>query len=993
MALLRRRTLVPALLIGVLVLLLAGSSGGVGGAPSAANFTRDPSPETFSGVTGYVYGNTNDYAPTAALADATVSVYDQCISLPDMDCTLVASTSTNASGFFGVDLSPGSGYYVVVSPDASPAPAAFEGFGGDVQGFTAPTTSPLSLQVYPYVGYGNASIVLPGYNCMAAYLNNLGGAGPGCQNPILSWTQDGAFYVNASNELVFYSFANRTVYRIAAWIPLYQTFPDYAMISNELFATQDGAYLYSWGEESASNATLTVEAVNVTTGRVFLYNYTEVNADDATTNAELMLTGWDGNDSQAVLIVEGELFDHDLWSDTESFVGTAPYFEANNMYWVPFLNGWVNVEADGTSGDYLQEYQLTGPVTSSVDYLLVQTYSSPWTDQSIVVNGVNGISFNVSSRQLSVQPENSGLVYSVLPNGTIDQLLEVTNYERDSSCGCAALGPVSASDRSLLIASGPELSHNYNGYVNDSWLIDMTPGHIGYYATNQSPWVYNPTVASGQVYSEQAWYQEGQFVNASYTITADSYGCNAVLPGSCTIDGGGGAAVGTISWLWKLGLPEFPYPASNPIANAESPAATSLTGITVAGTSATITWRPITNDAILNYTVTWGTSPDDLSDSASVVGSTDTFTISGLALSTRYYVAVEAWNLHYHGASSGVSSFFVPPEATDVHVTGSNETNLSLAWTNPPAGTFTNLSLQFGDSPEALNGQESVGVVSAVTVAGLRPGTAYYFTVTAWNGTVEEGTSPIVSGSTTFPGAQSLAVIGTGVTNISLAWTNPAVGTFSNVSVEYGTTPGGLTVHASVGTVSSFDATGLKMSTAYYFVVVVWNGTIGGAPSNLASGRTLFPGATYLTVTGTTSQSVSLAWTNPAPATYTNLTVVFGTSEGALTERISVGPVSSYIVSGLSPSTTYYFAVVVWNGTEIGAPSNEVTAATSGTGLTSSSTGLSALDWALIGVVVLLGVIVVVLALRHRPGPPPSVDPGAGARHGPPASGPPGGAV
>ena len=890
--------------------------------------TTPPSPVSSSGVTGYVYADTNGYAPNAGLAGASVSVYDDCTSLESMTCAFVASTTTNAAGFFGLDLTSASGYYAVVSRDSTSEPFAPEGFGGAVQGFTAPTSSPLNIDVYPFVPYGNASFVLPGYVCMSSYLNNVGTDGPGCQNPVLSWTQDGAYYVNASDELVFYSFVNNTIYPIVSWIPLYQTFASYAMIPNELFITQDGSYVYGWGEENPSTGVLTVEAVNVTTHRVFLYDFTEVDASDASTSGQLLLTGWDGNDSQAVLIVGGTVYDHDLWSDSETDVTQLPFFEANNIYWMPYLNGFIDVEADGSSGDLVAEFQLNGPVSSSSDFALEETYSAPWTNEAIVVNGVNGVSFNVTNRELSVQAENSGLVYSVLPNGTISQLLEVTNLDRDGSCVCVALGPTSESDRPLMVASGPELSMNYNGFVNDSWLTLMTPGQLGYYSTNQSPWPYNPDASFGTVYSSHSWYQEGQFLNASYIIPEEAYACDSAFPGSCPINGTHGVARGTIWWLWKLGLPEFPYSALSPAADDLGPAPTDVTSARVSGSNATLEWTPIANDAILNYTVAWGTSPGGLTNFASVPGYETSFTITGLAPNTRYYDSVEAWNLHFHGNGTGIATFYSAPEVTQLEVTGSNETNVSLAWTNPPAGSFTNLTVEYGASPGALVHHVSVGEVANFTATGLGPGSTYFFDVVAWNGTVQGVPSNLAQAGTTFVGATDLSVTGIGVTNVSLAWTNPASGTFTNLTVEYGTVPDSLTDHRSVGTVATYSANGLLSSTMYYFEVIAWNGTVTGRSSNVVNALTSFTGATYLTVTSSTNRSISLAWTNPAAGTFTNLTVEYGTAQSALSSHVSAGPVSSYIATGLASSTTYYFEVLAWNGTNEGLGSNEVSAST-----------------------------------------------------------------
>lgn len=87
------------------------------------------------------------------------------------------------------------------------------------------------------------------------------------------------------------------------------------------------------------------------------------------------------------------------------------------------------------------------------------------------------------------------------------------------------------------------------------------------------------------------------------------------------------------------------------------------------------------------------------------------------------------------------------------------------------------------------------------------------------------------------PQATSLMVTGVGFTTISLSWTNPPV-PFTNLTLEYGTDSVTLGTNISLGTVSTYTVTGLFEATTYYFVVVAWNGSAVGLPSNEASATT-----------------------------------------------------------------------------------------------------------------------------------------------------------
>lgn len=601
---------------------------------------------------GSVKASLNGYGVPPTMNNTTVNVYSSsCTGPPSPNsCALITTTRTNASGEFGVNVPSGT-YYVSALPNHNLTGRAFpDGFGGATSVVTSPNSS-LVLAVYPFVGYGNTTIVLPKYQCLSLYLNDLDGAGPGCQNPVLSWTQDGAFYINTGFQLEFYSFINRTGHALARWTPLYQTFPTRPMIPNELFITQDGSYLYSWGTLSPSTPTLTVEAVNVTTHRVFLYNFTGFYTSAVVTNGQVEMTGWHGNDSEiTVILANGSVYEHNLWHSGQQLVATLDFFEANNVYWEPFLNGYIDVEAGGNTADEVEEWQLSGPHSPT----LHRTYEAQWTTDGIPVNGVGGVSFNVTSRQLYVEAEFSGLVYSVAGDGALRSLLAVTNYYLPGVPPQVQVGNGAASDRSTLVATGPIYANTYQEFYNDSWLVSMVPGHMGFYSTNVSPYFYDP-VTTPFAYAWVQWYQGGVYYNTSYLISAQSYACNQVNAGPCTINGGDGAKVGTIWWLWKLGLPEFPYPARAPAAEPNAPGPTVITHVKVKATAITLKWKPPSSETLLNYTVAWGTT-SKYDHFVSVGGWETSYTIHGLSPDTRYYFSVEAWNLHFHGTSAGNST-------------------------------------------------------------------------------------------------------------------------------------------------------------------------------------------------------------------------------------------------------------------------------------------------------------------------------------------------
>ena len=700
-------------------------------------------------VNGSVFAKVNGYGEPPVIAGAVVAAYSTTCTttrpLPNT-CPVVNQTTTNGSGGFGLGLPAGT-YYIAVQPDSAIMGGAYPyGFGGASEKVVVPEATQASLTVYPEVPYGNATLVLPGYVCDAKYLNNQGTGGPGCQNPVLSWTQDGAYYLNSTNELVFYSFVNRTVYPIAGWTPLYQRFPAYAMIPNELFITQDGSYLYSWGTLSLSSTVITVEAVNVTTHQFFSYDFTGVTTSNVLANGQVELTGWDGNDSYAVLITSNDhLYVHDLWSSNQTSVTKLDFFEANNIYWEPYLNGFVNVEAEGSSSDMVEEWQLSGPT----NYSLVRTFDGPWAGGR-VINGVNGIALNLTDRTLSfalgAAGDSNTVVASLNASGTITGFAKVIEYP----AGLVQFGPGAASDRSSLLASGPALQGYYNGLFNATWLAQMTPGHLGYETTNLTgAYEYGGTPAS---YAWSQWSQEGQFYNASYLIAPNSYACDTQFLDACTVNGSGGALLGTIWWYWQTGAPEFPFPASAPMADDASPAPTPVTVSDVTPTSVALNWSVAGSDGIVYYSVGWGTSPT-YGQSVWLPAGTDAYTITGLPTGTRVYFAVEAWNLHFHGASGGVASTITlgPPAPTGLTLTSANSSSTGWLWTQSTGSDILNDTLYLfeggscGGVPRVLS---TGGPATSETVGNLSPQTLYSAYVTAWNASGVSSPSNCAEGST-----------------------------------------------------------------------------------------------------------------------------------------------------------------------------------------------------------------------------------------------------
>jgi hypothetical protein len=191
------------------------------------------------------------------------------------------------------------------------------------------------------------------------------------------------------------------------------------------------------------------------------------------------------------------------------------------------------------------------------------------------------------------------------------------------------------------------------------------------------------------------------------------------------------------------------------------------------------------------------------------------------------------------------------------------------------------------------------------------------------------------------PGAPAGLVATAGAGQVSLSWNASASGATS-YDVHAGTT-GDFQASTKVATVRGlgYTATGLANGTTYYFWVTAANGAGTSSPSDVASAT---PAATAAVVTAapgapaglkaTAGQGqVTLSWVAPASsggAAITGYDIYVGATRafrGGLPSFVSKGAGTSYVVTGLSAGTAYYFEVAAVNARGAG-PVSPVASAT-----------------------------------------------------------------
>ena len=412
------------------------------------------------------------------------------------------------------------------------------------------------------------------------------------------------------------------------------------------------------------------------------------------------------------------------------------------------------------------------------------------------------------------------------------------------------------------------------------------------------------------------------------------YGTTAEIADASEANAGAGTSYtvnnllsGTVyyTWIKAVGPDGRISPASNVKSVITYPSAPTLNEPVVSGKTIALSWNamPGANVYRLHYS-----TENDFSTATHIDNiRTTSYTITGLAYNTTYYIWTESAN------SSGGLRKPTPvsvttgynPAAPVQHELQVYMRQITVSW--DPLADADCYHVFYGTSDNILEADfVTVDSGTSRVIADLEAGTTYYTWVVAEN---EAGISDVsnMMHAITYPAAPTINTPTVSENTISLSWN--AVTGAERYYVRYNTDNNYSTAarSSSINT-TSYTIVGLEFNQKYYIWMDSYNESGGMktvTPLEVTTGgNSLIPKQAVLKGG---VRKVTVNWN--AVDSAESYHVYYGTTANfSAAEQISGVTGSSYTVTGLQPGTTYYTWVTAVSGGTESAPSNRKNAIT-----------------------------------------------------------------
>ena len=364
-----------------------------------------------------------------------------------------------------------------------------------------------------------------------------------------------------------------------------------------------------------------------------------------------------------------------------------------------------------------------------------------------------------------------------------------------------------------------------------------------------------------------------------------------------------------------------PASATTPPLPPPSPAP--VTATTKSSTSIAVSWAA--SARAVSYTIYRAASA---TGPFAVLAGTPTtaYNDTGLTPSTTYYYEITATN---PGGTSPVSAppasattFPLPPGATtSVSANATSTTSITVTWTAAPGATLYTIYRSTSASGP-FNVQAGTSVTTTFNNTGLTPSTTYYYEITASNagGTSALSTPPASATTKTAPppppvAPTTVSAMTKSSSAIAVSWNAPVNAT-SYTIYRSTNSSGPFTTQVGTSASAAFNDTGLTPSTTYYYEITASDAGGTSALSTPPASATTLPlppsAPTSVAANATSATSIAVTWTAAPGAT--SYTIYRSTnSSGPFTTQAGTSATGSFVDTGLSPSTTYYYEITATN--------------------------------------------------------------------------------
>ncbi len=360
-----------------------------------------------------------------------------------------------------------------------------------------------------------------------------------------------------------------------------------------------------------------------------------------------------------------------------------------------------------------------------------------------------------------------------------------------------------------------------------------------------------------------------------------------------------------------------------------------LTATAASTTQINLSWSDVSGETgfkIERKTGSGGTYAQIATTATGVI----TFSDTGLTSSTNYYYRVRATGASGDSAYSpeaNATTLTVPPSApATLTATAASSSQINLSWADVSTETGFKIERKTGSGGTYAQIATVGANVTTYNDTGLTASTIYFYRVRATNAGGDSSYSPEASATTLAavpPTPTGLTASTASTTQINLSWTD--VSGETGYKVERKTGSGG--TYAQIGTtaanVTTYNDTGLTAGTIYYYRVRATNASGDSAYSSEVNTATLTLAPATLTATTASSTQINLSWADVTGETGFKIERKTGSGGTYAQIATTAAGVTTYVNTGLTASTVYYYRVRATDAGGDSAYSPEANATTS----------------------------------------------------------------